>query len=281
MAMHEPGPSLGIALEAWDGPGKGKILAFISRGYYGASDVIQAAQQELTVQLDERTPDPVTGIQAVPGTLQILLDEDANEQARFSISRDGQRSLGAEVFRVDERGNVFAGGSFRPASMDLAEYFTVSEPVGVGDVLVASRENLGTLKLGRKAGDPAVVGIVSAEPGVLLGSGITRIATADPALAANLAQARELGDTKTEQALWSQLEAKFEQTHAPVALAGTLLAKVDAGYGAIQVGDLLTTSPTVGHAMRADDPRPGTILGKALEPLDAGTGLIKVLVMLR
>ncbi len=33
--------------------------------------------------------------------------------------------------------------------------------------------------------------------------------------------------------------------------------------------------------MRADDPRPGIVLGKALEALDAGTGLIQVLVMLR
>jgi len=34
-------------------------------------------------------------------------------------------------------------------------------------------------------------------------------------------------------------------------------------------------------AMLAYEPRPGAILGKALEPLDSGTGLIKVLVMLR
>ena len=40
-------------------------------------------------------------------------------------------------------------------------------------------------------------------------------------------------------------------------------------------------SPTEGHAMRSDDPRPGTILGKALESLEAGTGVIRVLVMLR
>jgi hypothetical protein len=33
--------------------------------------------------------------------------------------------------------------------------------------------------------------------------------------------------------------------------------------------------------MRADDPSPGAILGKALEPLEKGDGLIKVLVMLR
>jgi hypothetical protein len=33
--------------------------------------------------------------------------------------------------------------------------------------------------------------------------------------------------------------------------------------------------------MRADTPLPGTMLGKALEPLVEGTGAIRVLVMLR
>jgi len=33
--------------------------------------------------------------------------------------------------------------------------------------------------------------------------------------------------------------------------------------------------------MRADAPLPGTVLGKALEPLEEGVGAIKVLVMLR
>jgi hypothetical protein len=43
----------------------------------------------------------------------------------------------------------------------------------------------------------------------------------------------------------------------------------------------LMTSPTPGHAMRADDAKPGMILGKAMESLDSGTGLIRILVMLR
>ena len=64
-------------------------------------------------------------------------------------------------------------------------------------------------------------------------------------------------------------------------MTGTVPCKVDAGYGPIRVGDLLTTSPTPGHAMRSSDPHPGTILGKALEPLDAGTGTIRIVVMLR
>ena len=63
-------------------------------------------------------------------------------------------------------------------------------------------------------------------------------------------------------------------------LSGIVLCRVDAGYGAIRVGDLLTTSPIKGRAMRADAPTQGTIVG-ALEPRDAGSGLIPGLVMLR
>ena len=103
----------------------------------------------------------------------------------------------------------------------------------------------------------------------------------DRELAAQLDLARSLGDREDEARIWQELEARFQRTHAPVALSGTVLCKVDAGFGAIQVGDLLTTSVTPGHAMRSDEFHPGTILGKALEPLEAGTGLIKVLVMLR
>lgn len=68
---------------------------------------------------------------------------------------------------------------------------------------------------------------------------------------------------------------------APIALIGTVRCKVDAEYGAIAAGDLLVASPTPGHAMKAPKAAPGTIVGKALEPIDAGTGLIKVMVMLR
>jgi hypothetical protein len=65
--------------------------------------------------------------------------------------------------------------------------------------------------------------------------------------------------------------------------------KADGSYGAIKVGDLLTTSATLGHAMKAQPVelggaeiyRPGTIIGKALEPLNSGTGLIEVFVTLQ
>lgn len=68
---------------------------------------------------------------------------------------------------------------------------------------------------------------------------------------------------------------------APVALFGLAVVKADASYGAVLAGDLLTTSPTPGHAMAAIVPTPGTVIGKALEPLETGTGTIRVVVMLR
>ena len=66
-----------------------------------------------------------------------------------------------------------------------------------------------------------------------------------------------------------------------VTLGAFAVINVDATYGAIQPGDLLVSSPTPGHAMRADDPQVGTVIGKALDGLDAGTGVIAVMVTLQ
>jgi hypothetical protein len=71
------------------------------------------------------------------------------------------------------------------------------------------------------------------------------------------------------------------QLKAPVAFSGVVDCKVDASYGPVWPGNLLVTSPTPGHAMAQQAPLPGTVLGKALEPLEKGVGTIKVLVMLR
>jgi len=56
---------------------------------------------------------------------------------------------------------------------------------------------------------------------------------------------------------------------------------VDASDTPIQAGDFLTTSATGGAAMRAETAEPGTILGKALEPLGTGLGTIRVLLLPR
>jgi hypothetical protein len=149
---------------------------------------------------------------------------------------------------VDADGNVY-GNSFRPASPDFASSFPVCGPVEAGDILVTDANHPGLFCRSLVANDPGVVGVVAGEPGLLLGS----------------------APKGTEPAILS----------APVATSGVIKVKVDAGYGPIALNDLLVASPTPGHAMRAENPAQGTVIGKALEPLPNGTGLIKVLVMLR
>jgi len=69
----------------------------------------------------------------------------------------------------------------------------------------------------------------------------------------------------------------------PLAMVGKVFCKVDADVMAIEIGDLLTTSDIPGHAMKAVDPVKafGTVIGKALQPLDKGKGMIAVLVSLQ
>jgi len=59
--------------------------------------------------------------------------------------------------------------------------------------------------------------------------------------------------------------------------------KASAENGAINPGDLLTTSNTPGYAMKSTDTARdrGAVIGKALEPLRAGKGKIAILVMLK
>ena len=69
----------------------------------------------------------------------------------------------------------------------------------------------------------------------------------------------------------------------PIALVGKVVCKVDADGGAIEIGDLLTSSATPGHAMKVSDPARalGAVIGKALRPLAAGRGVIPILVALQ
>lgn len=73
------------------------------------------------------------------------------------------------------------------------------------------------------------------------------------------------------------------ENRAPIALIGKVCCYVDANFTPIRVGDLLTTSPTTGHAMKAIDHTRafGAVIGKALQPLAGGKGLIAILVTLQ
>ena len=93
----------------------------------------------------------------------------------------------------------------------------------------------------------------------------------------------------TESDLLTLVEVETVNDLVPVALVGIVPCKVSAENGPIQSGDLLTTSSLPGHAMKAmpilingvEIYIPGTIIGKAMESLDSGTGVINVLVTLQ
>jgi len=78
-------------------------------------------------------------------------------------------------------------------------------------------------------------------------------------------------------------------TKVLVATTGRVWVRVDASKSPIHVGDLLVTSDVPGVAMKSEPVEfagrkihmPGTLIGKALEPLEKGTGEILVLMSLQ
>ncbi len=86
--------------------------------------------------------------------------------------------------------------------------------------------------------------------------------------------------SSTEQAGYVAGGRSDGSSDKPVALVGRVLCKVSTENGVISVGDLLTTSGTPGHAMKATerDKMTGALLGKALQSFDGDTGMIMVLV---
>jgi hypothetical protein len=73
-----------------------------------------------------------------------------------------------------------------------------------------------------------------------------------------------------------------EEGYVPLAMMGVVPVKASAENGAIMPGDLLVASGTPGHAMRAgENPPQSTVIGKALSPLEEGTGYIQMIVTLQ
>lgn len=69
----------------------------------------------------------------------------------------------------------------------------------------------------------------------------------------------------------------------PIALVGKACVKVSDEAGPIRIGDLLTSSGTEGHAMRATDPLKafGAVIGKAIAGHASGLGLIPMVIALQ
>ena len=127
--------------------------------------------------------------------------------------------------------------------MDIAERFKALDRIEPGEVVVMG-DAKETVERCNRAYDTRVIGIASGDPAFILG---------------------------------------MEQEEVPVALCGRVPCNVDADVAPIAIGDLLTTSATPGHAQKVLDREEavGAIIGKAMEPMEAGKGQILVLVMAR
>jgi hypothetical protein len=182
------------------------------------------------------------------------------------------------AFKVTWAGNVYADGPYMSPAADLAELLPASESLEPGDVLVVGPD--GQLARSSEAYQTTVVGVYSTKPGFL--GGVAEDAGGSEAQVQLGAEAA--GSEKRDATAQLAADGKV-----PLAIAGVVPVKVSAENGPIQPGDLLTTASLPGHAMKASPIdldgveiyRPGTTIGKALEPWGEGTGVISVLVTLQ
>lgn len=191
---------------------------------------------------------------------------------------------------------------FSGPGCDLAESFDHSGAAAAepGMVMVIDAAHPGQLAVSTQAYDKKVAGIVSGagglQPGVVLGGAEPRgfspcdLSSPDTSSPSELSRdardrtqepSRDARDRIQEPSRDLKLAARED---VRIALSGRVYCFVDATNAAVEVGDLLTTSSTPGHAMKVADfaRSQGCVLGKAMEPLEKGKkGLVLVLVGLQ
>jgi hypothetical protein len=184
-------------------------------------------------------------------------DEEFNSP-RMIIDLNGNLGIGtmAPAYRLHVVGDAHIGGTLTGTNIqatyqDLAEWVPATADLAPGTVVALNPEASNSVMPSNKAYDTTVAGVVSAQPGITLG----------------------IGGSDKEM----------------IATTGRVKVKVTTAAGAIKVGDLLVSSDKSGVAMRSNPVevsgismhRPGTIIGKALEPLASGEGEILVLLSLQ
>lgn len=181
----------------------------------------------------------------------VNLNPDGIGAAIYGEKRGGSGHAGFFVGNVHVTGAISTDQDILLTNADCAEEFDVSgaEAVEPGTVMVLEDE--GGLRMSDRPYDKRVAGVIS-------GAGDFR-----PAIVLD--------------------KRPTHGNRQPIALLGKTYCRVDARFGAIEVGDMLTTSATPGHAMKASEPGQafGAVIGKALRPLPTGQGLIPILIALQ
>jgi hypothetical protein len=176
-----------------------------------------------------------------------------NRTEAMRITGTGNLGIGTDSpsTKLHVVGDVTVSGNIAAKYQDVAEWVPARAELAPGTVVSVDHAALNGVLASTQAYDTAVAGVISAQPGIVLG---------------------EAGPGKVL-----------------AAQSGRVRVRANTSNGPIRAGDLLVTSAIAGQAMRSTAidiggttfHRPGTILGKALEPLGDGTGEILVLLTLQ
>jgi hypothetical protein len=169
------------------------------------------------------------------------------------IERSGNVGVGttAPLAKLHVVGDIRVDGNINAKYQDVAEWVPSSQKLEAGTVVILDEERSNQVLASVSSYDTKVAGVVSPKPGISLG---------------------DAGEGKVLVATTGRVKVKVDATRAP-----------------IRIGDLLVTSDVTGVAMKSEPialgkrriHEPGTIIGKALESLEKGTGEILVLLSLQ
>ncbi|HKC65790.1 MAG TPA: hypothetical protein VKB86_19260 [Pyrinomonadaceae bacterium] len=178
----------------------------------------------------------------------LLLNPDGGNVA---IGTTNNPTHTLEVNGTINASQAITGSTINATYQDVAEWVPSTRALPAGTVVILNPTKSNEVMASTSAYDTRVAGVVSERPGLALG---------------------EAGTNKVL-----------------VATTGRVRVKVDATRSPIHIGDLLVTSDREGYAMKSEPitignrqiHAPGTLIGKALEPLESGTGEILVLLSLQ
>jgi hypothetical protein len=248
--------AVGIGTPAYNVSGNGLMFTEMGKASFGN---YYATNGVPNVGLLVAYPDPQQTQFAIRGAVSeaVNLQEWQNSAGTVMtvVDKSGNlvigQQIGDQTTRLTVHGSAVIDGNIGAKYQDVAEWVPVAEELATGTVVVVSGTTKNTVVPSFRAYDTRVAGVVSAQPGVILGE-------ASP-------------------------------TKAKIATTGRVMVRVDASKQPIEMGDLLVTSDNPGVAMKSEPldlgsmkiHRPGTLIGKALEPLPAGQGEILVLLSLQ
>jgi hypothetical protein len=212
---------------------------------------------------------------------QVIITIDGNDGAIAlgGSGKYGSMSLrdlkGRENLLLNGGGNIFAGGNNESGDIVIrngAGAETVRINGQVGDILLAGADC---------AEEFDAVNVEKLSPGT-----VVSIDTLGRLTECSIPYDKRVAGVVSGGGGWSPgivLGKTAGRDKVPVAFAGKVFCRVDAAYGPVDTGDLLTRSSTPGYAMKMSEPGRalGAILGKALRRLESGRDLVPIIVALQ